>query len=161
MTGFLKMLEENNSRGTAIIINKSIPFITSDVISDPNGRYIIVTGELYYTPVTLANIFAPNYDDEKFVDSVLAILPNLHSHDLILAGDFNLVMDTVLDRSSNRQQSVSKSYLAHQIKVSSEICIGSGCITKDQLEINQVFFSWMTALIIWIFFQLMKEIKSY
>uniref|UniRef100_A0A8C2DY46 exodeoxyribonuclease III n=1 Tax=Cyprinus carpio TaxID=7962 RepID=A0A8C2DY46_CYPCA len=103
------------SRGTAIIINKSIPFITSDVISDPNGRYIIVTGELYYTPVTLANIFAPNYDDEKFVDSVLAILPNLHSHDLILAGDFNLVMDTVLDRSSNRQQSVSKSAKLIQI----------------------------------------------
>lgn len=97
------------SRGKAIIINKSIPFTTSDIISDPNGRYIIVTGKLYNTPVTLANIYAPNYDDEKFINSVLAILPNLHSHNLILAGDFNLVMDTVLDRSSSRQQSVSKS----------------------------------------------------
>lgn len=97
------------SRGTAIIINKSIPFTTSDIISDPNGRYIIVTGKLYNTPVTLANIYAPNYDDEKCINSVLAILPNLHSHNLILAGDFNLVMDIVLDGSSSRQQSVSKS----------------------------------------------------
>ncbi len=61
------------SCGTAIIINKNIPFTTSDIISDPNGRYIIVTGKIYNTPVTLAKIYAPNYDDEN-ISSILAIL---------------------------------------------------------------------------------------
>lgn len=57
------------SRGTAIIINKNIPFTTSDIISDPNGRSIIVTGKIYNTLVALANIYAPNYD--KFINSIL------------------------------------------------------------------------------------------
>lgn len=95
--------------GTAIINNKKIPFITSDIISDSNGRYVIVTGEMYNTSIILANVYAPNFDDEKFISSVLASLPNLHTHNLILAGDFNFVMDPVLDRSSNKQQSLSKS----------------------------------------------------
>ena len=77
----------SKSRGTAIIINKDIPFITSDPISDSNGRYVIVTGEIYNTPITLANVYAPNFDDERFINSVLASLPNLHTHNLILVID--------------------------------------------------------------------------
>lgn len=99
----------SKSRGTAIIINKNIPFIVSDVISDSNGRYVILTGEIYCTPIILANVYAPNFDDERFIGSVLASLPNLHTHNLILAGDFNFVMDPVLDRSSNKHHPLSKS----------------------------------------------------
>ncbi len=122
------------SRGTAIILNKNIPFTTSDIISDPNGRYIIVTGKIYNTPVTLANIYAPNYDDEKFINSILAILPKLHSHNLILAGDFNLVMDPVLDRSSSKQQSVSKSAKVIQNFLKSENIIDNLEIFKPNSE---------------------------
>jgi len=99
----------SKSRGTAIIINKNIPFTTSDIISDANGRYVIVTGKIYNTPIILANVYAPNFDYERFIGSVLASLPNLHTHNLILAGDFNFVMDPVLDRSSTKQHSSSKS----------------------------------------------------
>lgn len=78
----------SKSRGTAIIINKNVPFTASDIIADSNVRYVIVTGEMYNVPVTLANIYAPNFDDEKFIAAVLASLPNLHTHNLLLAGDF-------------------------------------------------------------------------
>lgn len=57
------------SRGTAIIIKRAVPFTASTIISDPQGRYIIVTGNLYNYPVTLANIYAPNVDDEQFIQS--------------------------------------------------------------------------------------------
>lgn len=50
----------------------------------------------------------PNFDDEKFIGSELASLPSRHTHNLILAGDFNFVMDPVL-RSSDKQHSLSKS----------------------------------------------------
>ena len=102
-----------------IIINKNIPFITLAIISDSNGRYVIVTGEIYNTPIILANVYVPNFDDERFISSVLASLPNLHTHNLILAGDFNFVIVPVLDRSSNKQHSLSKSAkLLQKIKVS-------------------------------------------
>lgn len=45
----------NKSRGTAILIHKNVPFITSKIISDPSGRFVIVTGRLHETPVILAN----------------------------------------------------------------------------------------------------------
>ena len=41
---------------------------------------------MYNTPVIRANVYAPNFDDEKFISSVLASLTNLHTHNLILAG---------------------------------------------------------------------------
>lgn len=97
------------SRGTAILISKSVPFILSNVIPDLHGRYIIVTGKLYNIPVVLANIYAPNYDAEHFISSFLGTLPNLDTHQLILGGDFNLVLNPVLDRSSDRPQALTKS----------------------------------------------------
>lgn len=70
---------------------------------------MIVTVEIYNTPIILGNIYVPNFDDERFIYTVLATLPNIHTHNLILAGDFNLVMDPVLDRLSNRQSVLTKS----------------------------------------------------
>uniref|UniRef100_A0A9J7Z1E5 Uncharacterized protein n=1 Tax=Cyprinus carpio carpio TaxID=630221 RepID=A0A9J7Z1E5_CYPCA len=88
------------SRGTAILIKKNVQFTATKVISDSNGRYVIVAGKLYNTLILLVNIYAPNIDDEQFISSVLNILPNLDTHQLIMGGDFNFVLDPFLDRSS-------------------------------------------------------------
>lgn len=34
------------ARGVAILINTNVPFVPKDIISDKNGRYIIVVGTL-------------------------------------------------------------------------------------------------------------------
>lgn len=52
----------------------------SQVIADPQGRFVIVIGNLYGYPITLANIYAPNVDDEQFIATFLAKLPNMNSH---------------------------------------------------------------------------------
>ena len=36
----------SKSRGTDILDDKCTPFVASEVIADPKGRYVIVTGEL-------------------------------------------------------------------------------------------------------------------
>lgn len=46
------------NRGAAILIRKTIPFESSKIISDPRGRYVIVSGKLYNNLVTLASICA-------------------------------------------------------------------------------------------------------
>lgn len=58
------------SRGTAILIRKDIPFVTDNVIKDPNGRYVIVIGCLFGKQVILVNIYAPNFDDCNFFSRV-------------------------------------------------------------------------------------------
>lgn len=55
------------ARGAAILIQNNIPFEADDVITDLNGRFVIVSGTLCHTKVVLASIYAPNWDDEQFV----------------------------------------------------------------------------------------------
>lgn len=96
------------ARGVAILINKRIQFIPSEIILDREGRYVIVAGRLFQEQVLLVNVYAPNWDDENFVKRLLSILPNLDSHKLILGGDLNCVMNPGLDRSSSKTASLSK-----------------------------------------------------
>lgn len=54
---------DSKARGVAILIGKKINFSTSNVISDKNGRYLIIIGTLWHTPVILVNVYAPNSDN--------------------------------------------------------------------------------------------------
>ena len=99
----------SKARGAAILISKNIPFVMSGTVSDPMGRFIIVTGRLYGFPVILANIYAPNWDDHTFFTNTFSRIPNMDSHHLILGGDTNCVLSSNLDRSSSKTSSESKS----------------------------------------------------
>ena len=90
------------SRGASIIIHKAIPFKVSHTMADPNGRYIFVSGKLYNTPLVLANIYGPNWDDDGFFRKLFSAIPDLESHYLILGGDFNFCLVPTLDRSSKK-----------------------------------------------------------
>lgn len=88
------------ARGTAIMIKKGVPFIHKDTISDKEGRYLIGTGEIYSTPLTLLNIYAPNIDNAAFFHKVMSLLPDFSQTNLVIEGDFNCELDPYLDRSS-------------------------------------------------------------
>lgn len=89
------------SRGVAILIHKSIPFVHSKVITDSSGRFVIVIGQIYNVSIVLANVYAPNWDDKSFFKRFFSTLPDLSSHYLILGGDFNCCLDPQLDCSSS------------------------------------------------------------
>lgn len=91
------------------MLHKSVPFIHSSVISDPHGRFVIITGQMYNTHLVLANVYAPNYDDDTFFKCLFSTLPDMSSHCLILGGDFNCWLNPQLDRSSSKVCSPSKS----------------------------------------------------
>ena len=105
----------SKSRGAAILINKNIPFVMSKVETDSSGRYIIVTGRLHNTPVILANVYAPHWDDSSFFSNFFPLLPNMNTHHLILGGDMNCALSPSLDRSSPRITTMSKT--AHTIRL--------------------------------------------
>ena len=102
-------------RGVAILIHKKIPFAVSNAILDPNGRYVMVVGEMFQLRLMLVNIYGPNFDDDNFFKKMLSLIPNLDSHHLIMSGDYNLVIDSVRDRSSQSVPRPSKSVQTIQL----------------------------------------------
>lgn len=61
----------------------------------------------------MACVYAPTWDDDKFFIpshvSFFSSLPKADGHYLIIGGDFNLIQDPSLDRSSSNPQALSKS----------------------------------------------------
>lgn len=100
------------ARGTAVLIRKGILFEYSEVISDANGRYIVVVGKLFNTPIIIANIYGPNWDNAQFFLNFFSTLPDLNSYKLTLGGDFNCVLNAQLDRSSVRSNALSSAAVA-------------------------------------------------
>lgn len=72
--------------GTAILIHKDIPFQAKEVITDTNGRFVIVSGQLFASPVILVNIYAPNYDDASFFVKLFSNIPSDNNYNLIIGG---------------------------------------------------------------------------
>lgn len=96
------------SRGTAILIHKKIQFKATTIISDPQGRFVMVPGLLFNRSVVLVNVYAPNWDDEEFIKKIISLLPNLTSQQLIFGGDLNCIINPALDRSNPKVMSISK-----------------------------------------------------
>ncbi len=95
--------------GAAIIIHKRVMFELAETIIDSNGRFVMVLGKLQNIPVILASIYAPNWDNDEFFVNFFSRLPKVDEHHIIIGGDFNLVQDVSLDRSSSKQSTLTKS----------------------------------------------------
>lgn len=100
---------QSRSRGVAILIHKSVNFTCSDFSSDPNGRYVLVSGKLNGIQVALLNVYGPNWDDSGFFRSVFSSIPDQSRYHLILGGDFNCWLNPSLDRSSTKTTVLSSS----------------------------------------------------
>ena len=57
------------------------------------GRFIICDIKVNEKPLTLANIYAPNEDNPSFFQNFLDHLVDFKCEDIIIGGEFNLVMD--------------------------------------------------------------------
>ncbi|KAJ0022349.1 hypothetical protein NQD34_009839 [Periophthalmus magnuspinnatus] len=99
----------SKSRGVAILIHRDVQYVETKTLKDKNGRYVITQGKLFNRSVILANVYAPNWDNANFFTSLFSLLPDLDSHDLILAGDRNCTLNPALDRSSPKVMIQSKS----------------------------------------------------
>lgn len=79
-----------NKKGTAILINKNLPFILEHEEKDSEGRFILITGSILEQHITILNIYAPNNDSPQFMSQMILMF-NHHCNGLgFLAGDFNI-----------------------------------------------------------------------
>lgn len=68
-----------------------------------------VSGRIGNIALLLVNIYAPNWDDNKFFRRLFSSLPDTSSYFIVLGGDFNCWLNPDLDRSSLKRNSTSKS----------------------------------------------------
>lgn len=91
------------ARGVSILIHKGAPFRHLSTKTDVEGRYLIVTGVIYTTHITLVNLYGPNYDSSAFFKKVFSLLTDISQTNLIIGGDLNCTLDPYLDSSSKKR----------------------------------------------------------
>jgi len=85
----------SKSRGVAILINKGLQYRLKREVRDEDGRIVEIQGHT----LILANIYAPNGDHPHFFIDLESKLHDIGQHPIILGGDFNVVLDQILDKS--------------------------------------------------------------
>ena len=83
----------SNSRGVAILFNKTVDFKINNSISDPEGN-IICDLSVADNRFTLINLYGPNKDTPHFFQNIIETIENTN---MMIYEDFNTIQDDKLD----------------------------------------------------------------
>ena len=103
--------EGSNSKGTCILIHKSLPFTVYKSILDKDGRYVIIHAEFNGLRLTLCNMYGPNEDNADFYIEVIHHVESLPNDNRIIEGDFNLFLNILTDKKSGTMNTNKKSQI--------------------------------------------------
>ena len=95
---------DTKARGVAILIKPNSDIQCKKIWSDEAGRILIAELIVDGKTIIICNIYAPNTDSPGFFIDVCEKL-NIYSEKIII-GDFNLVMNTDLDRKNSHYNNV-------------------------------------------------------
>ena len=87
----------SNSRGVAILFNNNFEFQVLDTYKGENGNVIIIKIKLKGKSLLLVNVYGPNKDDPTFYEQLKEQIIKMNCSDIVMAGDFNLVLDPARD----------------------------------------------------------------
>lgn len=100
--------EGGRKRGVAILLNKSIYFCHKKTFSDKEGRYVMLTGSIGGTEITLLNLYAPNEDSPNFFKNIASLLADNAEGIILIGEDYNCVLSASVDRLPADKDSKSK-----------------------------------------------------
>ena len=95
--------------GVMILFNNNITFQILRTYCDPEGRFIICDMTTNGKQLTLVNLYAPNDDDPNFFTSVFENLADFQSDEVVIGGDYNLVLDVEKDKKGGLAKTHKKS----------------------------------------------------
>ena len=81
------------SSGCCIMFNKNRSSQIHDVCCDVHGHFIIADMSVGNYRLSLINLYGPNADTPLFFESLFKKVISLANQEMIMGGDFNLVMD--------------------------------------------------------------------
>ena len=89
---------KSNKAGVCLLFNNNLNLQIQKLHRDPLGRFIICDLKADGKCLTLANIYAPNDDNLSFFQNLFDHLLDFNCEDIIIGGDFNLVLDVAKDK---------------------------------------------------------------
>ena len=92
------------SAGTCILFNNNFEFQILKQLSDPEGRFVIADVKTEGKILTLANIYVPNEDNPTFFKNVLNQLISFDCGEIVLGGDYNLILHVEKDKIGGTRQ---------------------------------------------------------
>ncbi len=101
----------SKARGVALLINKNLRFKLNSIETDKCGRLVLIDCVINLNKFTLVSLYGPNIDDPTFLNNLTMKLAIIEGQ-CILGGDFNLVLNPSMDRSSPKSLVLSKSAVA-------------------------------------------------
>ncbi len=94
-----------NSRGVCILFKDSCNFDLVKSFHDNDGRFIILDIVLNNQKITLINVYGPNKDEPLFFENIHRKMTDFDCESIVWGGDFNCVLDTMMDKKGGRAQS--------------------------------------------------------
>lgn len=88
----------SDSKGVMILVAKGTSCSKGRSITDPNGRFFISEFTVDQCKFIICNIYAPNVDSPAFFQQVESHLVSFDNTNIIMGGDFNFVINPILDR---------------------------------------------------------------
>ena len=87
-----------------------LTFHFQNLATDPEGRFVICDLITNGKQLTLSNIYAPNDDNPNFFTSVFDHLADFKCEEIIIGGDFNLVLDVEKDKKGDLARTHKKCF---------------------------------------------------
>ena len=90
--------KESNKNGVAVLFSNNFEYKVHNVKRDPEGCYIVIDIEFNSKRVSMINIYGNSRrDDPDFFLNICKILEEIGNENIILGGDWNVVLDPKLD----------------------------------------------------------------
>ena len=87
----------SQSRGVAILFNNNFDFTVHNFYNDQRGNIIILDIEIDNRRIRLVTLYGPNSDEPNFYDNVKKLILQQGNTDIILVGDWNILLNPTLD----------------------------------------------------------------
>ena len=107
----------SHSKGVAILFKNAINTITA-MSKDKEGRIINLKTSLGGKEILFSNIYEPNEDNPTFFQSLISQIIDINCSNIVIGGDFNLVLNTELDKTggTGRTHTRSSNYVRQMIQ---------------------------------------------
>ena len=87
----------SRSRGVAILFNNTFSYKINQVKKCPDGNYVLAKVSFLNRTVAVGSIYGPNEDNPEFYKELFKEVQSMECDEILLGGDWNLVMDPSLD----------------------------------------------------------------
>lgn len=97
---FSSSYKHGSKRGVVILISKKLNFECTHIKKDPDGRFVLICGNLQGVLVTVLNVYAPPMSEWNFFKQIFELIVSDVQGTLISGGDFNVRLHSILDTSN-------------------------------------------------------------